>query len=313
MSDDTTTTTTSTVPAAPTGATTTARSVAGFLDAVETMEGEGMIVHRPFPVPGIDQIDPFLLLDELGPVQVAAGAAKGAPDHPHRGFETVSYILAGELEHEDSVGNPGVLRAGDVQWMTAGAGVVHSEMPSRRFQEEGGELHGFQIWVNLPAADKLVAPRYQEVPAASIPDVSLDGGRASVKVIAGEVEGVPGAMATHTPIAYLHVVVEPGGSVELPLDPTWNALVYGFGGAATVGTRGDVVHPRQLAALHRDGDHVVLAVAAGAPESFSGLVLAGEPIAEPMVRYGPFVMNTRRQIMEAMDDYESGRLGTIAR
>lgn len=301
-------------PNAATAPPATTRSVARILDAVETPEGDGMIVNRPFPVGDVEQIDPFLLLDEFGPVDVAPGAARGAPDHPHRGFETVSYILEGEFEHEDSVGNRGVLRPGDVQWMTAGAGVVHSEMPSRRLQEEGGRLHGFQIWVNLPAADKMTAPRYQEVPAASIPEAVLDDGRVTVRVIAGPERGsLQGAVATHTPIAYEHVTVRPGGSVDLHVPQEWNAMVYAFAGAASVGNGGDAVHAQQLAVLERDGDSVRLTVAPGAAQAFEALLLAGAPLREPLFRYGPFVMNTKSQIIDAIDDFNAGRLGSIAR
>src|SRR4051794_5500785 len=176
-----------------------ARSVQRIAPSIETLEGAGFTVRRPFPVPGLSQVDPFLLLDHLGPVEYAPGTAQGAPDHPHRGFQTVSYILEGETEHADSVGNRGVIGAGDVQWMTAGSGVVHSEMPSRRVQTEGGRVHGFQIWVNLPRADKLTAPRYQEVPSSRIPVVTTDDG-VVVRVIAGSALGVVGAVETHTPI-----------------------------------------------------------------------------------------------------------------
>src|SRR5881392_3118726 len=165
---------------------TTGRTVAGIVNSIETLEGAGFLVRRPFPKPAFSEFDPFLLLDEMGPMDVAPGEAKGAPDHPHRGFETVTYMLSGEMEHKDSQGHAGSLSPGDVQWMTAGAGVVHSEMPSAEFQREGGRLHGFQLWVNLPQQKKMMQPRYQEIPSANIPTARTKDGLVSVRVIAGE-------------------------------------------------------------------------------------------------------------------------------
>ncbi|MGZ4710458.1 MAG: pirin family protein [Acidimicrobiales bacterium] len=287
------------------------RSVRKVLPSIETLEGAGFIVHRPFPVGDLDQIDPFLLIDHMGPVDYAPGEAVGAPDHPHRGFETVSYILEGELEHEDSVGHHGVIGPGDVQWMTAGSGVVHSEMPSRRVQTEGGRVEGFQIWVNLPAAEKMTAPRYQEVPRARIPRVELDEGRAVVRLIAGRAHGIEGAVETTSPILYAHVTVQPGGQVDLPAAAEMNAMVYVIHGSGTVASADRPVRQYELAVLEHDGDSVLLA--AGDDEPFDVLVLAGVPLREPIARYGPFVMNTRQQIVEAFDDYQAGRLGAITR
>jgi redox-sensitive bicupin YhaK (pirin superfamily) len=298
--------------------TTRDRSIAGVLPAVETLEGEGFVVRRPFPVAGLEQLDPFLLLDHLGPRDLAPGEAKGAPDHPHRGFETVTYILEGELEHEDSVGNHGIIGPGDVQWMTAGAGVVHSEMPSRRMQVGGGRLHGFQLWVNLPRDAKMTAPRYQEVTAASIPVVERSAGAAgrgapsvTVRIIAGEVDGVTGAVDTHTPIAYLHVTVPPGASTTLPAPVERNAMTYVVSGVVVVGDRPSA--EAELVVLDRDGGEVTLSVPEDAPEPAEVLVLQGTPIAEPLFRYGPFVMNTKAEIIQAIEDFQAGRMGAIAR
>jgi redox-sensitive bicupin YhaK (pirin superfamily) len=288
------------------------RSVMQVLPSITTTEGAGFTVRRPFPVGALEQIDPFLLLDHMGPIDYAPGRAKGAPDHPHRGFETVTYLLEGEMEHEDSAGNRGALRTGDVQWMTAGAGVVHSEMPSRRMQTEGGRLHGFQIWVNLPAADKMVAPRYQEVPAASIPEVVLDDGRVTARLVAGSAFGHEGAVDTHTPIEYFHLTVRPGGSVEVPGPEAMNAMVYVISGRGRVaGTT--TASEAQLVVLERDGDAFTIDVDDDATEPFDVLVLAGHPIGEPVARYGPFVMNTRAELAQAVDDFNNGRLGEISR
>jgi redox-sensitive bicupin YhaK (pirin superfamily) len=292
--------------------TTRPRSVMQVLPSISTLEGGGFTVRRPFPVGALEQIDPFLLLDHMGPVEYPPGQAKGAPDHPHRGFETVTYLLDGEMEHEDSAGNRGTLRPGDVQWMTAGAGVVHSEMPSRRLQTEGGRLHGFQIWVNLPRADKMVAPRYQEVPSSRIPEVELEDGKVRVRLVAGRAFDHDGAVETHTPIEYFHVTVQPGGSVEIPAPRSMNAMVYVVAGRGQVGGS-TTASESELVVLERDGDSFLLDVSVDATEPFDVLVLAGEPLGEPMARYGPFVMNTRAELAQAVDDFNAGRLGQIER
>jgi redox-sensitive bicupin YhaK (pirin superfamily) len=292
--------------------TTRPRSVMQVLPSISTTEGAGFTVRRPFPVGALEQIDPFLLLDHMGPVDYQPGQAKGAPDHPHRGFETVTYLLDGEMEHEDSVGNRGRLGAGDVQWMTAGAGVVHSEMPSRRLQTEGGRLHGFQIWVNLPRTDKMAAPRYQEVPSSRIPEVELDDGRVRVRLIAGQAFGHDGAVETHTPIEYFHVTVQPGGSVEVPAPESMNAMAYVISGDGEV-AGATTAHESDLVVLARDGDAFTLSAPADADRPFDVLVLAGRPLGEPLARYGPFVMNTRAELIEAVDDFNAGRLGQITR
>jgi len=266
-------------------------------------------VRRPFPRPGLDQIDPFLLIDHMGPVDPAPGAAKGAPDHPHRGFETVSYILEGELEHKDSVGNHGVLGPGDVQWMTAGAGVVHSEMPSLRMQREGGRLHGFQIWVNLPRADKMVPPRYQEIAAQRIPRVEREG--VVVRVIAGQALDTVGAVETHTPILYLHVTLDPGARVELDAAAELNAVVYVISGEGRFGPDRVEAEESDLVVFHHDGARAALAADDTASGPLDVLVLAGRPLGEPLARYGPFVMNTRSELVEAVEDFQAGRMGRI--
>ena len=203
------------------------------------MKAPGSWCGGRFPTGRSNQVDPFLLLDEMGPADYAPGEAVGAPDHPHRGFETVTYMLEGEFEHEDSAGHRGLLRAGDVQWMTAGAGIVHSEMPSARIREEGGRVHGFQIWVNLPARLKMTRPRYQEVAGAQIPVGRSADGLAQVRVIAGEALGARAVIDTLTPIVYQDWTLEPGADVTVPLPSEQRALVYLFEGAARVGDRGD--------------------------------------------------------------------------
>src|SRR5579863_9277069 len=211
------------------------RTIERTFPAVRTTEGGGFIVHRPFPTRLLMDFDPFLLLDEMGPIDYAPGEALGAPDHPHRGFETVTYALEGEFEHEDSAGNRGKLGPGDVQWMTAGSGVVHSEMPSARIRQKGGRVHGFQIWVNLPARDKMSKPHYQEVPAARIPEARTDDGLASVRVIAGEALGSRAVIETRTPIVYLDWTLSPGARAVATLPRDHDTFAFVFQGAALVG------------------------------------------------------------------------------
>src|ERR1043165_5294112 len=199
----------------------TTRSVAQLVHATPQLEGEGMIVTRPFPTARLDAIDPFLLLDRMGPAAHGPGEAKGAPDHPHRGFETVTYILEGAIEHEDSPGNRGRIGAGDVQWMPAGSGVIHSELPSAEIRRDGGRLHGFQLWVNLPRRDKMMQPRYHELRAADIPTAMSADGKVSVTVLAGESLGTRATIDTRTPIVYLHVRLAPGASFTQAMPETY--------------------------------------------------------------------------------------------
>lgn len=296
------------------------REVTRVVRAHRQREGAGFIVRRPFPGAALESADPFLLLDEMGPVDYAPGEAVGAPDHPHRGFETVTYVIEGEGEHEDSAGHRGVIRAGDVQWMTAGRGVIHSEMPSRALRERGGRMHGFQLWVNLPAKEKMIEPRYQEIPKERIPSATSADGRATVRVIAGEALGVSAAIQTRTPIAYHHWTLQPGARVAFALPEAMRAYVYVFDGSLSVGGgtggTGDAAGtavPEGSLALLGDGNEVTLAAAPGATRPAQALLLAGVPLREPIAWHGPFVMNTREQIQQTIRDYQEGRFGQIAR
>jgi redox-sensitive bicupin YhaK (pirin superfamily) len=286
------------------------RPVIDVVDGVKTLEGGGFPVRRPFPTQRLMQVDPFLLLDHLGPVTWGPGQGIGAPDHPHRGFETVTYLLSGGFKHKDSAGHAGKLSPGDVQWMTAGSGVVHSELPSDEFMRDGGVMHGFQIWVNLPARDKMMPPRYQEIPAARIPHATSADGKVTVRVIAGTALGVSAVIETRTPIQYLHFTIQPGGALAQPVPAGDNALVYVISGNAQVGHEHKRVREGQMARLG-DGDVIPLAVHAEADGPAELLLLAGTPLNEPVARYGPFVMNTRSEIEQAIRDYESGRMGRI--
>jgi redox-sensitive bicupin YhaK (pirin superfamily) len=256
--------------------------------------------------------DPFLLLDEMGPVDYKPGEAVGAPDHPHRGFETVTYILEGEIEHEDSAGHRGELKPGDVQWMTAGGGIIHSEMPSQRIREAGGRMHGFQIWINLPARLKMTRPRYQELPSSQLPTARSEDGQAHVRVIAGQALGTQAAISTHTPIVLQDWTLAPGADVTTPIAADHQVLVYVFSGKARVGDAGKLIGDGQLAILGA-GDVVRLRGSGEPGVSARMLLLAGVPIAEPVVQYGPFVMNSKREITQAIQDFQSGRMGEITR
>lgn len=268
------------------------------------MEGEGFLVHRAFPTHALNQFDPFLLLDEMGPKDLAAGQAKGAPDHPHRGFETVTYMLQGKFEHKDSQGHSGQMAPGDVQWMTAGSGVIHSEMPEKEFAKKGGRLHGFQLWVNLPRRDKMMQPRYQDVPSAKIPVAQKDN--ITVRVIAGESLGAKAVIDTRTPIMYLHFALKAGAKVLQPVPPRYNVFAYVVNGQGVLGSR--QAKRGQVVLFARDGDSV--SIEAGT--DMDVLLMGGVPIGEPVARYGPFVMNTQDEIYQAIEDYRTGKMGSIS-
>ena len=287
------------------------RSVSGIINAMETLEGAGFLVRRPFPTYGLSDFDPFLLLDEMGPMESGPGESKGAPDHPHRGFETVTYLLSGQMEHKDSQGHSGKLGPGDVQWMTAGAGVIHSEMPSAQFQQTGGRLHGFQLWVNLPSERKMMNPRYQEIAAASIPTGATQDGLAQVRVIAGEALGAKAVIETVTPIMYLHFTIKPGGVVEQPVPDSYNVFAYVIDGSGLFGSDRERGSDAQMVMFAPDGGQVRIENPADAIEDLNLLLIGGVPLREPIARYGPFVMNTRAEIHQAIDDYQSGRMGVI--
>jgi redox-sensitive bicupin YhaK (pirin superfamily) len=289
----------------------TIRAIARRIKAHRQTEGAGFVVRRPIPTFGLDLFDPFLLIDEMGPVEYGPGEAVGAPDHPHRGFETVTYMLDGEGEHEDSVGHRGVIGPGAVQWMTAGSGVVHSEMPSRRLRELGGKMHGFQIWVNLPSNEKMSPPRYQELSASDIPKATTDDGLARVSVIAGEALGVRASIDTHTPIVYQDWTLDPGADVSVHIPDDHNVCAYVFQGEANAGSELERVSDGELV-IFGSGNTVRLA-SKDTVRSARLLLLGGRPIREPVARYGPFVMNTKQELMQAFEDYEAGKMGRIVR
>ncbi|KAJ2616162.1 hypothetical protein H4S08_000917 [Coemansia sp. RSA 1365] len=288
------------------------KQVSRVITAHRQREGGGFMVRRPLPSGNLNYADPFLMLDHLGPVDYAPGEAVGAPDHPHRGFETVTYVLEGGFEHRDSHGNHGVLKPGWVQWMTAGSGVIHSEMPTDELQKKGGGFHGFQIWVNLPAKDKMIRPRYQDVPPEDIPWFKSSDNQTSIKVIAGEVEGVQANIDTHTPIFMLDL--RTSGKYSLTIPEGMDALVYNYNPKSIlVGQEKTKLKESQLAVINTHGLPLDFeAVDDGSDKKEARvLVLAGTPIREKIARYGPFVMNTDEEIQQAISDMQSGRFGMI--
>lgn len=284
------------------------RSIKHLFHASQLKEGGGFWVRRSVGSREMSVLDPFLMLDHLGPTKYGPGEAVGAPDHPHRGFETVTYVLEGGFQHKDSQGNEGNLLPGWVQWMTAGSGVIHSEMPSDDLMKNGGTMHGFQLWVNLPKEKKMTRPRYQDVPPEKIPKAKTEDGRVEVVVIAGESLGKSAVIDTHIPITMLDVRISAGGSLIQPIQADHNSFVYVYGGKGQLGGKdaklGDWV------VLDHDGDSFTISCPEDG-EAIRVLLFAGKPINEPVARYGPFVMNTQEELRQAFKDYQSGTFGEI--
>jgi redox-sensitive bicupin YhaK (pirin superfamily) len=297
----------------PDPATTVERRPRSVTTAPRGFEGEGFPVHRAFAGVPLAELDPFVHMDEMGEVEWEPGAAKGTAWHPHRGFETVTYLLDGTFRHEDSNGGGGVISDGDTQWMTAGGGILHIEAPPEEVVAVGGTFHGIQLWVNLPSRLKMTAPRYQDIRGGEIRLLTNQDGGALLRLIAGEVAGFEGPGVTHTPITLLHATVQPGARVRLPWRHDFNALVYVMSGHGTIGPDRAAIQPGQLAVL---GSGDVVAVEADREQDARSpalelLVLGGEPIGEPVAAYGPFVMNTRAELQQAFDDFNAGRLGRV--
>jgi len=289
------------------------RRVDTLTTAPSGFEGEGFPVRRAFAGVPLDRLDPFVHMDQMGEVEYAPGEPKGTPWHPHRGFETVTYIIDGTFEHQDSTGGGGMITNGDTQWMTAGSGILHIERPPETLVASGGLFHGIQLWVNLPASDKWVPPRYQDIGRQRVTLLASADGGTLVRVIAGRIGEHEGPGDTYTPITMVHATLAPGAQLDLPWDPAANALVYVLAGQGRVGASGQPVRTGQLAVLG-DGD-IVQVGADGAQESRSPnldvLILGGRPIGEPVAHYGPFVMNTQAELAQAVEDFQKGRMGTI--
>ncbi len=289
------------------------RPVRSVTTAPSGFEGEGFPVRRAFAGVSMADLDPFIHMDQMGEVEYAPGEPKGTPWHPHRGFETVTYMIDGIMEHQDSHGGGGVITNGDTQWMTAGSGLLHIERPPEHLVASGGLFHGLQLWVNLPSQDKMIAPRYQDIRGSSVALLRSADGGALLRLIAGELGDQKGPGSTHTPIVIVHATVSPGAEVELPWRPDFNALVYILSGKGHVGPDRRPIQSGQLAVL--GPGNVVRLGADRAQDSRSPslevYLMGGLPIREPVAHYGPFVMNTRDELVQAFEDFQAGRLGTI--
>jgi redox-sensitive bicupin YhaK (pirin superfamily) len=289
------------------------RRVTSITTAPRGLEGEGFPVRRAFAGIDMADLDPFVHMDQMGEVDYGPGEPKGTPWHPHRGFETVTYMIDGTFLHQDSIGGGGVIQNGATQWMTAGAGILHIERPPDALIDSGGLFHGIQLWVNLPAKLKMTNPRYQDIEAESVSLLTNENGDAIIRVIAGSLGGIDGPGSTHTPIAISHVSLLPGAQLSLPWNPSYNALTYVLAGQGTVGPDRSPLGMGQMA-VHVDGDFLELRANESQDsrtQAFEVLILGGEPIREPVATYGPFVMNTRAELQQAFEDYEAGRLGQI--
>jgi redox-sensitive bicupin YhaK (pirin superfamily) len=302
-----------TVPSLPdVGSDARIRPVRSITTAPAGFEGEGFPVRRAFAGVNLADLDPFIHMDQMGEVDYGPGEPRGTAWHPHRGFETVTYMIDGIFEHKDSTGGGGVITNGDTQWMTAGGGILHIERPPESLVETGGLFHGIQLWVNLPSKDKMVTPRYQDIRSNKVTLLSSADGGALVRIIAGDVAGHPGPGITHTPIALVHATIAPSGQLELPWPQPFNALVYALSGRGSIA--GDTpLTAGQLAVLGA-GDAIRITADQTQDNhtpNFDVLVLGGQPIREPVAAYGPFVMNTREELVTAFEDYQAGRLGQV--
>ncbi|HZE38700.1 MAG TPA: pirin family protein [Stackebrandtia sp.] len=289
-----------------------ARPVAKVVDSQRTLEGAGFPVRRPFPTAAVSQADPFLLLDHM----LAAyepQEAKGAPWHPHRGFETVTYLMDGTFVHHDSNGGGGVISDGDTQWMTAGAGILHDELPSEELVMKGGYFNGVQLWVNLPTTNKWAKPRYQDITGGNLTLLTSGDAGALVRLIAGNIGEHAGPGVTHTPITLAHVSVSPGARLTVPWSRDFSAMAYVLSGDGFAGSDSRPLPDAHLA-VFGPGDSITLTAGDeqnGRTGQYEVLLLGGMPLREPVARYGPFVMNTRAEIIQAMEDFQAGRMGTV--
>ena len=301
--------------APPSGPRAGDRTVVRVVPAVHAREGAGFEVWRPFPGNlSMHEADPFLLLDQMGPVWNEPRSAKGAPWHPHRGFETVTYLLDGEVAHHDSNGGGGVIGEGDTQWMTAGAGILHDEVPSEHTFATGGLAHGVQLWVNLPARLKFTPPRYQPLVGGELTLLTSQDGGSLVRLIAGDLGGHGGPGSTYTPITYAHATLSPGAELRVPWDPSFSAMAYVLLGRGLVGPDGAPVDGHELAVFGPGPGGITVRAADTQPEdqaTLEVLLLGGMPIREPIAHYGPFVMNTRDELVTAVEDFQAGRMGIV--
>ena len=310
-------------PVTITGSPLTARPVVSVTTSPRGFEGEGFPVRRAFAGVDLRALDPFIHMDQMGEVEYAPGEPKGTPWHPHRGFETVTYMIDGEMAHSDSNGGGGLISGGDTQWMTAGQGILHIETPPEHLVVSGGLFHGIQLWVNLPRSNKMAQPRYQDITGSRVALLSSPDGGALVRVIAGQVGEHAGPGNTYTPITLVHATIAPGASLTLPWRSDFNALAYAMSGKGTVGAPigggsfgGSTARPIEAGQLAVFGEGDTITVSASSTQdsrstALDVFLLGGQPIREPVAMQGPFVMNTRSELMQAFEDFQAGRLGRI--
>ena len=282
------------------------RIVERVVDTPSGFEGEGFPVRRALSPLSLESIDPFIMMDQMGEVEYEIGEAKGTPWHPHRGFETVTYLIDGVFKHRDSNGGGGIIGNGDTQWMTAGAGILHIEAPTKEAVLKGGLFHGVQIWVNLPASLKWSKPRYQDIHGRKLRLLASHDGSSIIRIIAGKIDGHSGPGITHTPISIIHTSVSPGSSLIMPWEPTFNAIGYVLAGNGYAGKERASVHTGQTIQFGT-GDLVEMSASMiqnSRSNDLELLILGGQPIREPIAWQGPFVMNTRQELMNAFEDYQ---------
>jgi hypothetical protein len=298
----------------PAGPADTERPVRSITTGPRGYEGEGFPVVRAFAGVSAAALDPFVHMDQMGEVDYQPGEPRGTDWHPHRGFETVTYMIDGKFEHQDSHGGGGLISDGATQWMTAGSGILHIETPPAELVESGGLFHGIQLWVNLPKKDKFAAPRYQAIEGEDAELLASDDGGALVRIIAGEIDGHGGPGVTHTPITLAHATIENGARLNIPWQRDFNALLYVLSGSGYVGPVRHPIRQGQLAVLG-PGDRITVGAEQTQDSSrttaIDVLLLGGQPIREPVFHYGPFVMNTRAELVEALEDYQRGKFGNI--
>ncbi|MEV7626572.1 pirin family protein [Actinoplanes sp. NPDC089786] len=282
------------------------RPVRRLTTAPSGYEGEGFPVRRAFAGVPVNELDPFIHLDQMGEVDYAPGEPKGTPWHPHRGFETVTYMIDGVMDHQDSNGGGGTITNGDTQWMTAGGGILHIEAPPEQLVMSGGLFHGMQLWVNLPRVAKMIAPKYQDIRGRESVLLTTPDGGALIRVIAGGLAGHEGPGSTHTPINLAHVTLQPGARLDLPWPADYNALVYVMSGRGTAGAEARPIEMGQLA-VYGPGD----AIRVSSSSELDLFIMGGRPLREPVAHHGPFVMNTREELKQAFDDFQKGRLGVV--
>jgi redox-sensitive bicupin YhaK (pirin superfamily) len=298
--------------AAPT-VTQSDRPVRSITTGPRGYEGEGFPVVRAFAGASAADLDPFVHMDQMGEIEYQPGEPRGTDWHPHRGFETVTYMIDGRFAHQDSHGGGGLITDGATQWMTAGAGILHIETPPAELVDSGGLFHGIQLWVNLPRKDKFATPSYQAIEGGDVKLLASEDGGALVRIIAGDVDGQHGPGSTHTPISLVHGTIQPGAQLSVPWNPDFNALVYVLSGRGAVGPAAQPIEQGQLAVLGT-GDRIMISAAAQQDShrpALEVLILGGRPIREPVFHYGPFVMNSKSEVVQALEDFNAGRFGTI--